>query len=282
MSNEQITQETVPVEQATTETAQPTTTPAATPTAQPTPSWKDSISEEYRKDPNIEKFTEADALAKSYINAVKMIGQDKIAVPNKNSTEEAWEEAYTKLGRPEDPSKYTVSIPEDYQPFFEEKNLDEFKNVAHKIGLNDKQVGALLEYQMNTIKHEEENEPAEISRQKSETESVLKQEWGYDYDKKVAAADRALKVYGDDELRYLITNSSAGNNPAVIRFFARLGQEVTEDMAQNTQNNRLSVSPLDAKDEIAKIMSDANHAYHKGDETAVEKVRQLHEKAYGN
>ena len=50
MSNEQITQETVPVEQATTETAQPTTTPAATPTAQPAPSWKDSISEEYRKD----------------------------------------------------------------------------------------------------------------------------------------------------------------------------------------------------------------------------------------
>ena len=122
----------------------------------------------------------------------------------------------------------------------------------------------------------------QISRQKSETESVLKQEWGYDYDKKVAAADRALAVYGDDELRDLITNSSAGNNPAVIRFFARLGQEVTEDMAQNTQNNRLSVSPLDAKDEIAKIMADGNHPYHKGDETAVEKVRQLHEKAYGN
>ena len=47
MSNEQITQETVPVEQATTETAQPTT-PVATPAAQPTSSWKDSISEEYR------------------------------------------------------------------------------------------------------------------------------------------------------------------------------------------------------------------------------------------
>ena len=40
MSNEQITQETVPVEQATTETAQ-TTTPAVTPAAQPTSSWKD-------------------------------------------------------------------------------------------------------------------------------------------------------------------------------------------------------------------------------------------------
>ena len=89
MSNEQITQETVPVEQATTETAQPTTAPVATPTAQPTSSWKDSISEEYRNDPNIEKFTEADSLAKSYINAVKMIGQDKIVIPTKNSSQEA-------------------------------------------------------------------------------------------------------------------------------------------------------------------------------------------------
>ena len=34
-------------------------------------SWKDSISEEYRNDPNIAKFTEIDALAKSYINATK-------------------------------------------------------------------------------------------------------------------------------------------------------------------------------------------------------------------
>tara|TARA_A100001015_G_scaffold305295_1_gene397814 strand:+ start:1446 stop:2255 length:810 start_codon:yes stop_codon:yes gene_type:complete len=240
--------------------------------------WKSTLPEDLKNDATLQNFKNVEDLAKTVVHQQKRLG-NTITMPK---TDDEMEQVYTKLGRPEDPSKYNVTIPEDYQPFFEEKNLDEFKNVAHKIGLNDKQVGALLEYQMNTIKHEEENEPAEISRQKSETESVLKQEWGYDYDKKVAAADRALKVYGDDELRDLITNSSAGNNPAVIRFFARLGQEVTEDMAQNTQNNRLSVSPLDAKDEIAKIMSDANHAYHKGDETAVEKVRQLHEKAYGN
>ena len=112
MSNEQITQETVPVEQATTETAQPTT-PAATPAAQPTPSWKDSISEEYRKDPNIEKFTEIDALAKSYINATRMIGQDKMIVPNKNFTEDQWSEAYAKMGRPEDSEKYSLEVMSD-------------------------------------------------------------------------------------------------------------------------------------------------------------------------
>ena len=62
MSSEQITQETVPVEKTSTE-AQPQATQATvanadTPAPQPTQStWKDSISETYRNDPNIEKFT---------------------------------------------------------------------------------------------------------------------------------------------------------------------------------------------------------------------------------
>ena len=90
MSNEQITQETVPVETTTTETTQPTATPTTVAkTDTPTSSWKDSISEEYRVDPSIEKFTEIDALAKSYINATRMIGQDKIVIPTKNSSQEA-------------------------------------------------------------------------------------------------------------------------------------------------------------------------------------------------
>ena len=60
MSNEQITQETVPVDQATTE-AQPQatqTTVATADTPAPQSSWKESISEAYRNDPSIEKFTE--------------------------------------------------------------------------------------------------------------------------------------------------------------------------------------------------------------------------------
>ena len=75
MSSEQTTQETVPVEktETSTETVKPTTPTATqvavkgadTPAPQTTQStWKDSISEAYRNDPNIEKFTEIDALAK--------------------------------------------------------------------------------------------------------------------------------------------------------------------------------------------------------------------------
>ena len=149
MSNEQITQETVPVEQATTETAQPTT-PVATPAAQPTSSWKDSISEEYRKDPNIEKFTEADALAKSYINAVKMIGQDKIVIPTKNSSQEAWDEAYAKLGRPESADKYTLDAKSEVVNF-DDNAIKSFAEQSHKLGLNNKQAQGILEFYKNNM-----------------------------------------------------------------------------------------------------------------------------------
>ena len=102
MSSEQITQSNVPVEETTTTTDTPQQTEqtiSSTTTEQPTvaKSWKDTISEEFRNDPNISKFTEIDALAKSYINATRMIGQDKVAVPNENSTEDQWQEVYGKL-----------------------------------------------------------------------------------------------------------------------------------------------------------------------------------------
>ena len=105
MSSEQITQNDVPVEETTTTTDTPQTIEQPSTVAK---SWKETISEEFRNDPNISKFTEIDALAKSYINATRMIGQDKVAVPNENSTDDQWNEVYGKLGRPESPDKYKL------------------------------------------------------------------------------------------------------------------------------------------------------------------------------
>lgn len=240
--------------------------------------WKSSLSDELKNDATLQNFKDIESLAKTVVHQQKVLG-GRIPLPK---TDEEYNELYNKLGRPEDPNKYEVNIPQEYQQYFKKENVEEFKNVAHKIGLNNKQVNALLDYQVNSIKYEMDNEPASMAAERDQTTQALKQEWGYDYDKNIRAAERALNVYGDDELRDLVQNTNAGNNPAVIKFFARLGAEITEDMAKNTQNNRLAVSPLDAKEEIQKVMNDANHPYHKGDQMAVERMRQLHEKAYGN
>ena len=86
MSSEQIPENNTPPVETTTETPAPTETKTEAPvssttqeTQQTTQSWKDVISEEYRNDPNIAKFTEIDALAKSYINTTRMIELIKVA-----------------------------------------------------------------------------------------------------------------------------------------------------------------------------------------------------------
>lgn len=241
--------------------------------------WKSTLSDDLKNDPTLSNFKDVESLAKTVVHQQKVLGS-RIPIPK---TDEEKAEVYNKLGRPETADKYEVSIPTDYKQYIPEEQVNQFKNVAHNIGLNNEQVNALIEYQKNTIDHEMNNQPAKIDASRKESEKTLKDEWGYDYDKNVAKAKRALQVYGDEEILQLM-NTEAGNHPAVIKMFARLGEDVTEDMAQNTQNNSLAVSPLDAQEEITAIFDDPEHAYHdpkhRDHNAAVERVRQLHEKRF--
>ena len=242
--------------------------------------WRANLPEDLKNDPTLQNINDPESAAKTLIHQQKMMG-NRIPIPK---TDEEKAELYTKLGRPESADKYELNIPQEHQQFFPENAMNEFKNVAHNLGLNNEQANALIEYQSKAIQADIENSGSRLAINKEETEASLKQEWGLEYDKNVRAAQRALQVYGDPEIMELM-NTEAGNNPAVVKLFARLGKEVTEDMAQNTQNNNLAVSPLDAKAEIETIYADSNHAYHNArnpkHKEAVEQVRQLHEKVYG-
>ena len=49
--------------------------------------WKESLSEELRSDKSLENIKDIEGLAKSYVHAQKLVGADKIPVPNKFATE---------------------------------------------------------------------------------------------------------------------------------------------------------------------------------------------------
>jgi hypothetical protein len=242
--------------------------------------WRSSLPDELKADATLSNIKDLESAAKTLIHQQKMLGS-RIPLPK---TDEERSELYTKLGRPENASGYKVEIPQSHQGYFKEDQVNEFRNVAHQIGLNNEQVNALINYQMKSIDNDVNNEPSRLAIAKQETENALKQEWGLEYDKNIRSAQRALDVYGDPEMKELM-NGEAGNHPAVIRLFSRLGKEVTEEMAKNTQNNTLAVSPLDAKAEIDSIYANANHPYHKPQDkehkNAVEHMRQLHEKVFG-
>ena len=242
--------------------------------------WRSSLSDELKNDATLQNFKDVESLAKTVVHQQKVLGS-RIPIPK---TDEEKSELYTKLGRPESGEAYDFTIPDTHKSHFNEDQVKEFRNVAHQIGLNNDQTKALIDFQVKSVDHELQRRSTDLSVAKQATEDTLKKEWGYDYDKQVRNAERALNVYGDDEIKQLM-ESDAGNNPAVIKMFARLGAEVTEDMAKNTQNNSLATSPLDAQSEIDNIFSDPKDAYHdnmhKDHTNRVEYMRQLHEKRFG-
>ena len=266
MSQEQITQEAVPVAettQPTTEAPQQTEQPISSTTEQPTvaKSWKEAISEEYRNDPNIEKFTEIDALAKSYINATRMIGQDKVAVPNENSTDDQWNEVYAKLGRPESADKYKLDVKSEAVPI-EDGAIKQFAETSHKLGLNNKQAQGILEYYKSMMEGSAQQSKVDTETAQAQAEQQLRQEWGKTFEENVKKAGSVAKAnLGVDVLDMQLKDGTRlGDHPDIIKGFAKIADMMSEDTIVATESENVDQGK-DIEQEISRIMNDRTGPY---------------------
>ena len=267
MSQEQITQETVPVAETTnptTEAPKETTQQPISPTTeQPAvaKTWKEAISEEFRNDPNIEKFTEIDALAKSYINATRMIGQDKVAVPNENSTDDQWNEVYTKLGRPESADKYKLEAKSEVVPI-DEGAIKQFAENAHKLGLNNKQAQGILEFYKNSMEGTAQQSKIDTETAQANAEQQLRQEWGKTFEENVKKAGSVAKANLGVEVldMQLKDGTRLGDHPDVIKGFAKIADMMSEDKIVSTESESVNQGK-DIEQEISKIMNDRTGPY---------------------
>lgn len=270
MSNEQITESnTPPVEETTTQTQSSTETKAedtlvsstTSNTTQTAKSWKDTISEEFRNDPNISKFTEIDALAKSYINATRMIGQDKVVIPNQNSTEDQWNEVYSKLGRPESPDKYKLDFKSEVAPI-DENAVKSFAEVAHKTGLNERQAQAILDFYKQNSEQSLNQSRVDTETAQAQAEQQLRQEWGKQFDENIskAAAVAKANMSGDVLDMQLKDGTRLGDHPEVIKGFAKIAGLLSEDKVVTTESESVDQG-RDLESEISKIVNDRSGPY---------------------
>ena len=291
MSSEQITEQTAsPVEQTTT-TETPATiasvaktdTLISPTTEQPkvATSWKEAISEEFRQDPNIEKFTEIDALAKSYINATKMIGQDKVAVPNKNSTEDQWNEFYNKTGRPESADKYALDVKSDVVPL-DNGAVKQFAENAHKLGLSNKQAQGVLEFYKNSMEGTAQQSKVDTETAQVQAEQELRQEWGREFENNVKKAGALAKANINSDILDLELKSGirVGDHPELIKGFAKIASMMSEDKIVSPESDSTNKSG-DIESQISTITNNRQGPYwnkkHPDHDKSVQQVYTLRE-----
>ena len=210
-----------------------------------------------------------------------MIGQDKIVVTNKNSTEEVWEEAYAKLGRPETPDQYNLKIESDVVKM-DDSAIKSFAEQSHKLGLNNKQAEGILDFYKNNMEGIAQQSKIDTETAQAQSEQVLRQEWGRDFDAKVKQAGAIAKANINPEVldMTLSNGTRLGDHPEIIKGFAKIASMMSEDKMVTTESENVN-SNADIETEISSITNDINGPYwnksHPDHDKVVQQVYTLRE-----
>ena len=211
---------------AATSTATSTTSTAA-PSEKP---FAELLPEDIRGEAVFRDIKDLAGLAKSYHGAAKLLGRDPktlLAGPGPDDAE-GWAKAYAALGRPETAEGYKLPpTPEGLQESAELKTG--FLKVAHEAGLSDRQAARLAEWWNGTAAGTAQAQTAAQERTEAAGIATLQAEWGNEFAANLDLAKKALANYGDEKLVAYLDSTRLGNDPALIRAFAKIGKPLAED-----------------------------------------------------
>jgi len=250
------------------------------PTQEQQVDFQSLIPEDYKEEKSLQNFSNMNDFVKSYLHSQKLVGADKIPVPNKMATDEDWKAVYDRLGRPETPDGYKYNLPKETK--LEESTLKAFSEEAHKLGLLPKQAEGIINYYNSIAEQSEQAATINEEAARAEAEAELRKEYGPAYDLKIAQArNLATNTFGQDFLRdtKLADGSVLGNHPQVVRAFADLASKMSEDgIVQGEAASAMTVKEIDGEIESltqpGSAYWDKTHINHR---KAVSEVQRLYE-----
>ena len=229
-------------------------------------------------EPSLQNFDSVDKLAKSYTHLVKKMGVPAEQLLRLPGAGEPMDDVYNALGRPETHEHYDMS---DYAP----ESTENFRQLAHEIGLNNDQANALFNAYVDSIAGQEESESEAFDQFEVENTQALQKEWGGDFDKNVELARRAFMNFATPEAVEIMEQTGLGNHPEILKVFSRVGELLQEDSVLPGSSTPIlgGMNPAQAQQSIDAKMSDPNFRnayldqYNPGHADAVREMTKLHE-----
>lgn len=251
----------------------------------PSDDWKSSLPTELQSDPSLQHIGSVEGMAKSYINAQKMVGAEKLAIPGNWATDEDWDLVYNKLGRPQDPGEYEFSLGEDANEEF----TDWFREAAHASGLSGRQAAQLADaYQEFTGGALQQTE-AQLDAQRESIEAELRGEYGADFEDKMEATNVLLKEMNAPDLTEMrmADGSALGDNLEFIQFFVRVTDYINSEISEDGlagRDSRPSLSETDIQARISQLSQKGSPYWekmHPDHDRTVNEVLRLREQLNG-
>jgi len=218
----------------------------------------------------------------SYQNLEKLVGGDRVAVPARDAGAEAWGPVWDKLGRPKDAADYEFAPPEGIS--YDKAHAEWFRATAFKLGLSQDQAQELHDAFLAHFPAAEAAEPPDDSG------VDLRQLWGRQYERNMAAARRAYGAFLGDEKPFQEIADGIGEG-ALMDLLAKVGRAIGEDSitARADAKGNGPRSAGEALSEIARLQqaakADAKHPYvnktHPEHKATVKRMEDLFAVAYG-
>lgn len=193
-----------------------------------TPGWLAGIEDKnLQENDTLRRFRDPHALAVSYVELRNKLGTNPVSVPDDKAPPEKWDEFYNRLGRPDKPEKYELTKLEGMEREADMENS--FRLQAHALGLSQKQADGLNRWVGELAKNKMDTDLKAHNAMVEEAEATLKKEWGNDYAKNLAIANKALHRFGGKELGERLKAKGLDGDPVLVRFFATLGKSTMEE-----------------------------------------------------
>lgn len=217
-------------------------------------SFLESLPEDLRNEPSLRTFTDPGALAKSYVNAQRMIGADKVARPGKSWTDDQYNEFYSSIGRPDSADAYEF----DVSGVMSDEEATSFRQAIFEAGLQPRQVSRLERF-INEL-----SDNAQTATQTRTEEAVfaaeqeLRQEFGQAFEQRMGLAQNAARtLLGNEGMEMfesvqLSDGRMLGDHPDVVRMFAKLAEQIGEDNLVG-EPTELIMTPEEAKSRISEM-----------------------------
>ena len=234
--------------------------------------WYESLSDDLKTNPTIQKYKSVEEMAKGLVNVNKLVGQKGVVKPPEDADPELWDKYYNDLGRPESADAYELSDLEDMPDnLITEDDTNWLKQVAHEIGMTNQQVNKLFEKYGDRMKesyasHIEQQKERQAQLDKEEqdrfnnAETKLRNTWQDKYDEMNNLALNTMKSFaGQDGVDFI--TKEFGVRPEIKEIFANIGQKITADPNGGKNRQTMTMTKQEIKSKIDAIRADKDHPY---------------------
>ncbi len=196
----------------------------------------------------------------SYTNLQKAMGirsgdpNRVLILPKDGDAPEAWNDVFTKLGRPATPDEYGLPVPEGQPKEF----AAEVSKWFHELGIPKGAAVKLAERWNAKTTEAMTAAQAQATTEQTAQIEALKNEWGTSYNQNAQLVDKAAEAFGMGQKELTALKSAMGPGNA-MKFLHAIGSKLGVEgkfIEGAGAGGTLSLSPAQAQAELSRLKSD--------------------------